>query len=109
MVNEPVGSNAGGFSFDLCKRNSFLEKKGVSPPGLWKTGTTIAGVIYKVILFIINFSHHNLLQHHRCVPPRSHVQSEMANYSQRQFSGSTAYFRSEEEHDIRCRVLAYGL
>lgn len=47
MVHEPVGSNAGGFSFDLCKRNSFLEKKGVSPPGLWKTGTTIAGVIYK--------------------------------------------------------------
>lgn len=46
-MREPVGSSAGGFSFDLCKRNSFLEKKGVSPPGLWKTGTTIAGVIYK--------------------------------------------------------------
>ena len=38
----------GGFNFDLCKRNAFLEKQGVSPPGFTKTGTTIAGVVFKV-------------------------------------------------------------
>lgn len=43
-----MGSNAGGFNFDLCKRNAFLEKKGVKSMTAWKTGTTIAGVIYKV-------------------------------------------------------------
>ena len=46
-MREPVGSNAGGFTFDLCKRNTYLEDKGVKAPGVWKTGTTIAGVIYK--------------------------------------------------------------
>lgn len=43
-----MGSEGGGFNFDLVKRNAFLEKKGVTPPTAWKTGTTIAGVIYKV-------------------------------------------------------------
>jgi len=38
----------GGFSFDLCKRNEFFEKKGMKHPGFTKTGTTIAGVIFKV-------------------------------------------------------------
>ena len=42
-----AGSNAGGFSFDLCTRNSVLEKKGLQAPGFLKTGTTIAGVIFK--------------------------------------------------------------
>jgi 20S proteasome subunit beta 2 len=37
----------GGFNFDLCKRNAFLEKQGVTPPGFTKTGTTIAGVVFK--------------------------------------------------------------
>ena len=46
-MREPVGSNAGGFTFDLCKRNAYLEDKGVKAPGVWKTGTTIAGVVYK--------------------------------------------------------------
>lgn len=41
------GSNAGGFSFELCGRNSILEKRGLQAPGFLKTGTTIAGVIYK--------------------------------------------------------------
>ncbi|KAK9786289.1 hypothetical protein WJX73_005917 [Symbiochloris irregularis] len=36
-----------GFDFDLCKRNAFLEERGVKGPLLTKTGTTIAGVIYK--------------------------------------------------------------
>jgi 20S proteasome subunit beta 2 len=40
--------DVGGFAFDLCKRNEILEKKGMKHPGFTKTGTTIAGVIYKV-------------------------------------------------------------
>lgn len=43
-----MGSNDGGFDFDLVKRNALLERKGVPPPSAWKTGTTIAGVVYKV-------------------------------------------------------------
>lgn len=42
-----MGSDAGGFNFDLCKRNAMLEKKGVSAPHAWKTGTTIAGIVFK--------------------------------------------------------------
>lgn len=42
-----MGSNAGGFKFDNCKRNGMLEAKGVQAPNAWKTGTTIAGVVYK--------------------------------------------------------------
>ncbi|XP_032814615.1 proteasome subunit beta type-7 [Petromyzon marinus] len=41
----------GGFNFDNCKRNAFLElefaKQGVPPPKARKTGTTIAGIIFK--------------------------------------------------------------
>ena len=36
-----------GFSFDLCQRNNFLVKKGFQTPKAVKTGTTIAGVVYK--------------------------------------------------------------
>jgi 20S proteasome subunit beta 2 len=43
-----MGSNDGGFDFELVKRNALLQAKGVPPPRAWKTGTTIAGVIYKV-------------------------------------------------------------
>jgi hypothetical protein len=46
-MRESVGSDAGGFTFDLCKRNAYLADKGVKAPGVWKTGTTIAGVVYK--------------------------------------------------------------
>eukprot|EP00882_Tetradesmus_deserticola_P002251 GHRQ01002403.1.p1 GENE.GHRQ01002403.1~~GHRQ01002403.1.p1 ORF type:complete len:269 (+),score=109.43 GHRQ01002403.1:357-1163(+) len=42
-----MGSNAGGFDFELVKRNALLEAKGMPLPKAWKTGTTIAGVIYK--------------------------------------------------------------
>ncbi|XP_074067708.1 proteasome subunit beta type-7 [Macrotis lagotis] len=42
---------AGGFSFDNCRRNAILEaefaKKGYKLPTARKTGTTIAGVVYK--------------------------------------------------------------
>ncbi|KAK8982831.1 hypothetical protein V6N11_060152 [Hibiscus sabdariffa] len=37
----------GGFSFDLCKRNEMLAKKGVNPPSFRKTGTTIVGLIFQ--------------------------------------------------------------
>ena len=47
-----MGSNAGGFNFDNCKRNSMLEHKGVKPPSAWKTGTTIVGVVYKVCVVV---------------------------------------------------------
>ena len=43
-----MGSNAGGFDFALCKRNAMLELKGMPPPKAWKTGTTIAGIVFKV-------------------------------------------------------------
>lgn len=39
-----------GFSFDNFKRNQFLlEKKVVKEPRYTKTGTTIAGMIFKVL------------------------------------------------------------
>jgi 20S proteasome subunit beta 2 len=38
----------GGFSFDLCRRNDMLSKKGVQPPSYRKTGTTIVGLIFQV-------------------------------------------------------------
>ncbi|KAJ4729336.1 Proteasome subunit beta [Melia azedarach] len=37
----------GGFSFDLCRRNEMLTKKGVNPPSFRKTGTTIVGLIFQ--------------------------------------------------------------
>jgi len=37
----------GGFNFDLCKRNQFLEKQGIQQPRVVKTGTTIAGIVFK--------------------------------------------------------------
>lgn len=38
---------AKGFSFENCKRNAFLELQGYTQPKTTKTGTTIAGVIYR--------------------------------------------------------------
>lgn len=38
---------AAGFNFDNCLRNAALIKDGFKPPKVVKTGTTIAGVIYK--------------------------------------------------------------
>mmetsp|Transcript_124157 Transcript_124157/g.185576 ORF Transcript_124157/g.185576 Transcript_124157/m.185576 type:complete len:266 (-) Transcript_124157:27-824(-) len=37
----------GGFSFDLCKRNAFLDAKGAKAPRTKKTGTTICGAVFK--------------------------------------------------------------
>jgi 20S proteasome subunit beta 2 len=52
MERRGDGSNAGGFDFEFVKRNAMLAAKGVKPPTATKTGTTIAGVIYKVGGFI---------------------------------------------------------
>ncbi len=41
-------SSEGGFDFGLVKRNALLESKGCHMPKHWKTGTTIAGIVYKV-------------------------------------------------------------
>jgi len=37
----------GGFTFDLCKRNEFLQQTGMKMPLTKKTGTTIVGIVYK--------------------------------------------------------------
>ncbi|GFZ21201.1 20S proteasome beta subunit PBB2 [Actinidia rufa] len=37
----------GGFSFDLCRRNEMLSKKGVQAPSFLKTGTTIVGLVFQ--------------------------------------------------------------
>nr|GMD97892.1 proteasome subunit beta type-7-A-like [Ipomoea batatas] len=37
----------GGFSFDLCRRNEMLVKKGLQPSSFLKTGTTIVGLIFQ--------------------------------------------------------------
>ncbi|XP_031560032.1 proteasome subunit beta type-7-like [Actinia tenebrosa] len=37
----------GGFSFHNCNRNAMLEKMGVKTPTARKTGTTIAGIVFK--------------------------------------------------------------
>ena len=45
----------GGFSFDLCRRNDMLEKKGLKPQSFLKTGTTIVGLIFQVPVFFFFF------------------------------------------------------
>jgi len=47
----------GGFSFDLCRRNNMLEKKGLKSPSYLKTGTTIVGLVFQVMLFFYLLLH----------------------------------------------------
>lgn len=42
-----VEAPRGGFSFELCKRNEALKQAGIQFPTPLKTGTTIAGIVYK--------------------------------------------------------------
>ena len=42
----------GGFSFDLCRRNEMLSKKGVQAPSFLKTGTTIVGLVFQVRVLV---------------------------------------------------------
>jgi len=45
---EKIKSQQGGFNFDNCLRNKFLETSGnIKGPQYTKTGTTIVGLIYK--------------------------------------------------------------
>jgi len=44
LCTEPA---APGFSFDNCRRNALLANKGFKAPTAYKTGTTIAGIVYK--------------------------------------------------------------
>ncbi|XP_024378142.1 proteasome subunit beta type-7-B isoform X2 [Physcomitrium patens] len=37
----------GGFTFDLCRRNTMLQQQGAKLPKFRKTGTTIVGLIFK--------------------------------------------------------------
>ena len=37
----------GGFSFDLCKRNEILAKKGDNPTSFHRMGTTIVGLFFR--------------------------------------------------------------
>jgi len=46
-IEDVLRESRGGFSFDLCARNASLEKMGLKPPALKKTGTTIVGAIFK--------------------------------------------------------------
>ena len=48
QIEHSMPEEGGPFSFDLTRRNAYLEKRGVKGPGFTKTGTTIAGVIFKV-------------------------------------------------------------
>ena len=44
-----------GFSYELCDRNAALVSSGaVKQPSAKKTGTTIAGVIFKVWILLFN-------------------------------------------------------
>jgi len=47
VPQDPIASQKGGFTFDLCRRNEFLLKQGLKEPISKKTGTTIVGLIYK--------------------------------------------------------------
>ncbi|KAL7261208.1 hypothetical protein ACSBR1_006783 [Camellia fascicularis] len=42
----------GGFSFNLCRRNEMLSKKGVQAPKFLKTGTTIVGLIFEACVSV---------------------------------------------------------
>jgi len=42
-----LDSRKGGFTFDLCDSNVRLENNNIHPPKTMKTGTTIAGLVYK--------------------------------------------------------------
>lgn len=56
-----MGSDAGGFNFDLVKRNAVLGLKGMKAPKAWSTGTTICGVVYKVRILCLIQSYTSLI------------------------------------------------
>merc|ERR1711988_429904 len=40
-------ANLGGFNFENCARNNFIQQQGTKLPKFRKTGTTIVGIIFK--------------------------------------------------------------
>lgn len=42
-----LAEERGGFDFQNCRRNAFLEKQGYKAPSPTKTGTTIVGLVFK--------------------------------------------------------------
>jgi 20S proteasome subunit beta 2 len=44
---EQLSTNLGGFNFENCARNNFIQEQGTTLPKFRKTGTTIVGVCYK--------------------------------------------------------------
>lgn len=46
-VESVIETPRGGFSFELCKRNEALRHAGIKFPNPVKTGTTIAGIVFK--------------------------------------------------------------
>lgn len=44
---EQLSTNLGGFNFENCARNNFIQEQGSTLPKFRKTGTTIVGVCYK--------------------------------------------------------------
>jgi hypothetical protein len=45
---EMKSQDGAGFDFELCKRNAYLQTKGIEALSPTKTGTTICGMIFKV-------------------------------------------------------------
>ena len=43
----PPDDTRGGFDFDNVRRNASLEARGMVAPKAWKTGTTIAGIVFR--------------------------------------------------------------
>lgn len=56
-----VAGEGKGFNFDLCKRNELLLSRGVKAPAPTKTGTTIAGIVFKVCMDLHGRRDHALL------------------------------------------------
>jgi len=46
-IQPPLDERGDGFLYDNCRRNQFLEQKGFKQPISLKTGTTIAGCVFK--------------------------------------------------------------
>merc|ERR1711934_667944 len=44
---EALAANLGGFNFENCQRNNFIQQQGATLPKFRKTGTTIVGLVYK--------------------------------------------------------------
>merc|ERR1712046_224188 len=46
-MSSEMEANLGGFNFENCRRNAFMEQEGMKMPTFRKTGTTIVGCVYQ--------------------------------------------------------------